>query len=94
MAGSFCAAIDLDGHRANRSVLGDPLEGELVGRVGWDRYVELKGSAAVGVINVEPVEERHIPVEAREMDPRMGGGSGVKGLLFSGRGSQAGSKGE
>ena len=83
MPDSLCAAIDLDGHRASRSVLGDPLEGELVRRVGRDLDGELERFAAVGVENIEPVEERDVPVVAREVDPRMWGGRGVDEFLLS-----------
>ena len=82
MADDLFAAVDLDRHRSNRPVLGDPLEGELVRRVGWNLDGELERFAAVGVENIEPVEERDVPVVAREVDPRMGGGRGVDEFLL------------
>ena len=89
MPDSFCAAIDLDGPRTRRSVLGDPFEGELVRRVGWHLYGDLEGFAAVGVINVEPIEERDVVVVACEVNPRMGGRPGGGELLVGSRDAQA-----
>jgi len=89
MPDSFCAAIDLDGHRAGRPVLGDPFEGQLVRRVGWDLYGELERSAAVGVIDVEPIVERDVVVVPREVNPRMRGLPGGGGSLIRSRDAQA-----
>ena len=90
MPDSFRGAIDLDSHRAGRSVLGDPLEGELVGRVWRNLYGELEGLAAVGVINVEPIVERDVVVVPREVNPRMGGGSGGRESQLRSRGAETG----